>query len=225
MINGRSFAPAVGALVLSLALPLSAGRGSIQASSTSRATQFGSVRATAGAPAVRRTVASGDAANYADHLSGHLHRWTHFPLTVAFVRDANFSASLEQSAIAGLNDWVSATESRVTYRLVNDPASADITVQFTPERDYGVTDTAFHNDILSHASVSVGIAPTDGIRPSADDVKALSAHEFGHALGIDGHSTDPGDLMYPSVDGSTKVSPRDENTLAVDYHFSGTTSL
>ena len=30
-----------------------------------------------------------------------------------------------------------------------------------------------------------------------EELQATAAHEFGHALGISGHSSDPDDVMYP----------------------------
>jgi predicted Zn-dependent protease len=64
---------------------------------------------------------------------------------------------------------------------------------------------------------------------TAADLQSVAAHEFGHALGIDGHSDDPGDLMYPveirmiGPDGNPVPAPvhsvtlRDLNTLALCY--------
>ncbi len=45
-------------------------------------------------------------------------------------------------------------------------------------------------------------------------VRSAIRHEFGHALGIWGHSDDPGDVMYPAqVAQPGEVSARDLNTL------------
>lgn len=61
------------------------------------------------------------------------------------------------------------------------------------------------------------------------DIVSTAAHEFGHALGIQGHSDDPDDLMYPSetrfysADGERLPAPdrpvtaRDLNTLRACY--------
>ena len=44
-------------------------------------------------------------------------------------------------------------------------------------------------------------------------------HEMGHALGIAGHSPDPGDIMFPAIQFLRKpvLSPRDRNTLQLLY--------
>ncbi|MCA1596206.1 MAG: matrixin family metalloprotease [Chloroflexi bacterium] len=225
MIIGRKFASSAGALVLALSVPFVAGNRAFTSSSTSASSQFGSVRSTNPRSSVLRSTSVNEDANYAGLLNGRLQRWNHFPLTVAFVKDGNLTPDRERLALAGFDNWVSATGSRVSYRLVASPSAADVTVKFNPDLPYGVTNTTFRSNVLSHAAVSVGIAPADGHPLSNEDVKALAAHEFGHALGINGHSADPNDLMYPSIDGNNKVTARDANTLAVDYHFSGTAGV
>ena len=62
-----------------------------------------------------------------------------------------------------------------------------------------------------------------------EDVQSVAAHEFGHALGIQGHSDNPNDLMFPSAtryfaapdirlpDPPHEVTRRDLNTLRACY--------
>ena len=57
-----------------------------------------------------------------------------------------------------------------------------------------------------------------GLLP-ASDLEAAAAHEFGHALGIEGHSKDPADLMYfqHTVGQPWTITARDLNTMKMAY--------
>jgi predicted Zn-dependent protease len=49
-------------------------------------------------------------------------------------------------------------------------------------------------------------------------MRASAAHEFGHALGIEGHSTNPNDLMSIYY-GHGVVSANDAATIRYLYHL------
>ncbi len=49
-------------------------------------------------------------------------------------------------------------------------------------------------------------------------MRASAAHEFGHALGIEGHSRNPADLMSLYY-GNGTVSPSDAATIRYLYHL------
>lgn len=188
------------------------------AAQSGKALNFAHVRTRDIAPGLP-LVLSLPGADYVASLDGGLQHWNHFPLTVAFLHDGTYTPDRQAEAMAGFDEWVGRTGARVAYRLVSDPGSADITVHFDPTAAESNTDTTFDQNILSHAAVTIGLARVTGSysRPGTDLLRSLAAHEFGHALGINGHSADPHDLMYYSVDGRAAVSSRDLNTLRAGY--------
>lgn len=180
------------------------------------------------APAAYQAASS----NYA-HASTmeHLWHWPHFPLHV-FI--ATHNAQEEHDATAaldGFDEWVKATNHAVHYIVVDNPALADLTVRFTPDMYLpdepgvaGETHTAASRGVLRRASMVLATGSA-----TAAELQSTAAHEFGHALGIGGHSDDPDDLMYSSEtryiseDGSPaptpphRVTERDLNTLRFCY--------
>ncbi len=129
---------------------------------------------------------------------------------------------------AGFDQWVHASRGFVQYQVVTKPIQAEIVVTFLPDGSVpnqggscGHTTMTFLTLTLKSANV---LLATTGVTPT--DLQAIAAHEFGHALGIDGHSDDPDDLMYAvlthSPDGELSlpahsVTVRDLNTLKVCY--------
>jgi hypothetical protein len=94
------------------------------------------------------------------------------------------------------------------------PQRADVFVRFNRDLNGGLTRTHFRKGRLFRADMTVGIAQDEG-----DDIECTAAHEFGHALGIDGHSDDRSDLMFPVhvMGRSFCITERDVNTLAGAY--------
>ncbi len=154
--------------------------------------------------------------------------WEHFPLHVCFVPGDLTTKERTDAVEAGFDQWVHATKDFVQYQVVTKPAQAEIVVTFLPldsvpdqSGSCGHTKMTFLTLTLKSAAVSLA---TTGVTPA--DLQATAAHEFGHALGIDGHSDDPDDLMYAvlthSPDGELPVpahdvTARDLNTLKVCY--------
>ena len=82
-------------------------------------------------------------------------------------------------------------------------------------------DTSLHasDNRISSATAVIYVWPDITVAELTVGQRTTSAHEFGHLLGIAGHSDDPNDLMYPSHAPTQDVplSARDINTAKTIY--------
>ena len=72
----------------------------------------------------------------------------------------------------------------------------------------------YRGDRLYRADMVIGVE-----HDSEVDIESTAAHEFGHALGINGHSDSRRDLMYPAHFEGTRcrITDRDLDTLISIY--------
>ena len=157
-------------------------------------------------------------------------RWDHFPIKVAFTNDVSVSGtSLRSVVLAGFDKWVTATGGVIGYTVVTDPATADMPITFqnlgaTPGKGdtLGLTTRTYFPSTLQITSVAMSLNywPTMTGAQAFQGLKSTAAHEFGHALGIVGHSPNSDDIMFlsGSINGDDKaVTTRDLNTIKSDY--------
>jgi hypothetical protein len=170
-----------------------------------------------GAGAGEQRVCSADTfvPNYVRQLDQLLY-WERFPVTVYFERDANYSDYYRTLALQGFDQWVEATGSVVRYQEVSNPDGAQIKVSFKPDTRNGKTHYTYYpsSGRLVSAKVEIGVLGNNPI-----DIRSVAAHEFGHALGIAGHSKDPEDMMFATytTDVPLKITQSDLNTLKTAY--------
>ena len=144
-----------------------------------------------------------------------------------------------QAAVQGINSWKEfEKEGLLSYKLTNDPGDADIYVFWTDHFTDKLGMGLFQNDIRGYTAkrsfpyaaikqgkavdfkpVLVLLRTTDsaGNPMSLERMKASAAHEFGHALGIEGHSANANDLMSIYY-GHGVVSAGDAATIRYLYH-------
>jgi predicted Zn-dependent protease len=128
--------------------------------------------------------------------------WPQFPVRVYLPAHGPGQADEEQTALAGFDEWVTASHGFIRYVRVSDKAQAQITVEYVPGRFLSPGAKSAGAVGETTLSSSVGVLKKASVRlaegaAAPEDLQATAAHEFGHALGISGHSDDPDDLMYP----------------------------
>ena len=179
-------------------------------------------------PALQAAPAAPD---YARAPAMRLRHWPRFPVRVFLATHGAEEAREAEDAQAGFDAWVRATGGAVRYVVVDAPDKADLTVRFVPSAALpgkagavGMTTVYSHGATLARAEMRLATGEA-----TPGDIVSTAAHEFGHALGIQGHSDDPDDLMYPSetrfysADGERLPAPdrpvtaRDLNTLRACY--------
>jgi hypothetical protein len=163
-----------------------------------------------------QAAAAGFQPNYRAELET-LRRWPKTTIKV-FVRAVNDGRDRTVPVRNAIALWQEATQNFLTFDLVGLESQADIVVNYVPgstlsERSVGYTTVTFQtpSNTLTRAQVYVA-------KESDDDVLTqITAHEFGHALGVDGHSQSDLDLMFPRLNLPTRVSESDINTVYSGY--------
>ncbi|MBA3856292.1 MAG: hypothetical protein C0507_05220 [Cyanobacteria bacterium PR.3.49] len=152
------------------------------------------------------------------------HRWPHLVAEIIDNGQINnlpvaegFVPPHYDAALQGINFWKAfEKEGLFQFVLTNDPSEADIYVFWTHHFVNKLGLGLFANDIRGYTSKEIfdyklilqGKQPLfqpvvillrtsnqQGNPMSNDKMRASAGHEFGHALGIDQHSTNPYDLM------------------------------
>ncbi|MCH8978564.1 MAG: hypothetical protein IH945_04890 [Armatimonadetes bacterium] len=166
------------------------------------------------------------------NLTNRLRWWSGFPVKVWIdpnsavlfpLGGANILST--DMILAGIDRWLPATSNGVRITIVASKSDADIEIKMVkkliPRFTLGVTTAQVFSTSREVVSAQISISWWDGmtLQQVRDGMKATAAHEMGHALYINGHSTDAADLMYYQNNSffDKVISAADQNTIQTAY--------
>jgi tetratricopeptide (TPR) repeat protein len=129
---------------------------------------------------------------------------------------------MNQAVAYAMQTWRSATRGKVSFTRTYTESNADIIVKW--QKNYtdgilGVSPFQATDSTIVRSDVNLALFYPDSREPiPLDELRGIAVHEFGHAIGIRGHSPYPDDIMFFSKTrhGST-LSKRDINTIRMLY--------
>lgn len=137
-------------------------------------------------------------------------RWRNLPVRVYFETGAAYTADRRTAALAGFSSWTTASGGVLRYTVVDEASKADVAVRFIPgayvppsKSTVGLTRSLSSGRWLHSAQMTLAT----GGRTTLENLSDVAAHEWGHALGINGHSDNAKDLMYGASVRVITVSP------------------
>lgn len=140
-------------------------------------------------------------------------------------------ASYKNIVANAMNQWSRASGGRIAWTLTGNPSSADYTIGWTSaqrevsagtEAGLTTTDTLVNPytgaETIDHARTRI-LTRYNGRQLSDAEIAETTLHEIGHALGLEGHSTNPRDIMYyAAASGQHGLTARDMNTIQRLYN-------
>lgn len=172
-----------------------------------------------------------------DPSSGSLNRllyWSRFPLRVSFRNDRTypdgFGGTISVSAVAtdAFGRWKAETSGAVDFYFVGAAEAADIEVNVVelasrPGAGGTLGQTAIHfeepSGRITKSVMTLNVWPGITKAEVSQGLRATSAHEFGHAIFLLGHSENNADLMFPEINPTADkfLSTADLNSLRTSY--------
>lgn len=135
---------------------------------------------------------------------GRIARFPHSPITVN-IPTPNISDKLTKLYIDdvkyALDQWTSISEGQLKFKPINSD-DADIRICWTDKMLSGEADPLGEASLVRfdsggfYVNVSILVREASSSALLHNDMRSVLLHELGHAIGLWGHSKDPGDVMY-----------------------------
>lgn len=169
---------------------------------------------------VHKSSSSAKKNDYGDYLSeiNSTTKWTAMPIRV-WVQQSKYTDTVYQA----FNEWQYVSGGLIKFTKTNSESQGNIKVYFTDQIQrsgndtLGLTTTSYINGNITGARIQL-VYKYNGKIFTQKELYPIALHEIGHALGINGHSTNNNDVMFPN-NGIIGIhtSKRDVNTLKAIY--------
>ena len=146
---------------------------------------------------------------------------TRFPMKVVILNNFYLNDHYYAAVKEACSAWVKATKNlqggglTLSFEENENPRGADIVIRLC-NRDQIGGFAGFTDEYGNFALVQLAVNETNELPVTDQHLKRVAMHEFGHALGIWGHSSNPNDIMSLN-EATAQPSTADINTLRLAY--------
>ena len=162
---------------------------------------------------------------------GEINTWNldKMPLKVFFDMSKTPKSQYVSAFKNAFSAWQAVSDGMISFQYVTAKDNADVVVLILgapPKADsfvLGHTNTLYSEGFINSATITMYSMDSKYNSLSVKDFYNVSLHEIGHMLGIEGHSDNTNDIMFPSYDkaGASAtmhaLSERDINTFKAIY--------